>query len=75
MAKSHYSALLARRKQASSLDGSINGTLIDALESGRINTKIRIACLEGAHADGPLLAQSRRSLYRSGWSKLQILKH
>jgi hypothetical protein len=36
-------------------------TLIEALEGGRINTKIRIACLGGAHAEGPLLAQSGRS--------------
>ncbi len=63
--KINYSVLLARRKQASSLDGSIKGTLIDALESGRINTKIRIACLGGAHAEGPLLAQSGRS-YANG---------
>jgi hypothetical protein len=34
-----YSVLLARRKQASSVDKSVKGTLIDALESGCINTK------------------------------------
>jgi hypothetical protein len=32
--------------------------LIDALEGDRINTKGRIAYLGGAHAEGPLLAQS-----------------
>ena len=37
--KIHYSVLLARRKQASSVDRSVKGTLIDALESGCINTK------------------------------------
>jgi hypothetical protein len=50
-----------QRAGYSSIDGSINGTLIDALESGRINTKIRIAYLGGAHAERPLLAQSGRS--------------
>jgi hypothetical protein len=30
--KTHYSVLLAQRKQASSLDWSIKDTLIDALE-------------------------------------------
>jgi len=37
--KIHYSVLLARRKRASSVDRSLKGTLIDALESGCINTK------------------------------------
>jgi hypothetical protein len=50
--KIHDSVFLARSKQASSLDRSIKGTPIDALESGRVNTKILIACLGGAHAEG-----------------------
>ena len=52
--KIHDSVFLARSKQASSLDRSIKGTPIDALESGRVNTKILIACLGGAHAEGRL---------------------
>jgi hypothetical protein len=58
--KIHYSVLLARRKQASSPDWSNKDTLLDALEGGRSNTKGRIAYLGGAHAVGPLLAQSGR---------------
>jgi len=38
--------------------------LIDALEGDRINTKGRIAYLGGAHAEGPLLAQSGQSVTR-----------
>jgi len=34
--------------------------LISALEGDRIKTKGRIAYLGGAHAEGPLLAQSGR---------------
>jgi hypothetical protein len=53
--KIYYSVLLAQKNRSAR---SIKGTLIDALESGRVNTKILIACLGGAHAEGPLLAQS-----------------
>jgi hypothetical protein len=57
-----------QRAGYSSIDGSINGTLIDALESGRINTKIRIAYLGGAHAERPLLAQRHHTTPNPGLS-------